>query len=121
MKVKLARVAAGMTQPELAKAIGVRSSAYISMIERGERTPSLGVFKRLYEVLDISDDDDPIEDDRGSAPVSSMTLREYYAGLAMQGLLVGKDLETVIDLDGVIVGARECADELIYELRTVHA
>ena len=46
--IKEARLSRGMSQAELAKAVGVSPSA-IGMIERGEREPSLKVLKKTQE------------------------------------------------------------------------
>lgn len=44
-----------------------------------------------------------------------MTLREYYAGLAMQGMLCG-DIHITKDFDFIIKKSIEYADTLIAEL-----
>lgn len=53
-RVKVARVRRGLQQGELAAAAGLRSPSYISMLERGKRTPSMSVLHRLAEVLKVS-------------------------------------------------------------------
>lgn len=53
-RVKLARVACGLQQTELAAAAGLRSASYISMLERGKRTPSMRVLRRLADVLGVT-------------------------------------------------------------------
>jgi len=73
-RVKLARVAKDLTQEELARAIGVRSSSYVSMLERGERTPSMHILLRLATALEVPpehllvDQKPPRELPRVSAP-----------------------------------------------------
>lgn len=54
-RIQKARLEKHMTQEELAKEID-RSTAYIGMLERGERTPSLETLLDIMEVLEISAD-----------------------------------------------------------------
>jgi len=53
--IRKARMEKHMTQEELAKEID-RSTAYIGMLERGKRTPSLETFLDVIEVLGVSAD-----------------------------------------------------------------
>ena len=53
-RLKLARTAKGLNQDELAEKVGLRSSSYISMLERGERQPSMRVLRQLAEVLGVT-------------------------------------------------------------------
>ncbi len=53
--IKAARKAAGVTQKDLAQAIGVYQKD-ISRWERGERLPSLEMFAKLCRALDVSAD-----------------------------------------------------------------
>lgn len=50
------RISKGMSQYDLAKAIGVNNS-YLSRIENGERRPSTKIMKKLSEVLDFPYDE----------------------------------------------------------------
>jgi transcriptional regulator with XRE-family HTH domain len=50
--MKAARRAASLSQPQLAAHLNV-SMSYISMLERGVRTPSLDLVERMAEVLHI--------------------------------------------------------------------
>jgi len=52
-RLKTAREAAGMSQAEVAKAIGVSQPAYCYM-ENGEKIPSLSVAKQISIVLKTS-------------------------------------------------------------------
>ena len=52
MTMKEARENKGMTQQELAKAVGVKAVS-ICRYELGERTPRLAVAKKLGVILDI--------------------------------------------------------------------
>ena len=97
-KIRLARLTMGISQGELAKKVGIHSSSYISMIERGARNPSLKVFERISDVLGIQAQE---RRNRGDDPVSSMTIHEHYAGLAMQGILTGPSLD---------MSSEECAE-----------
>ena len=45
-----------------------------------------------------------------------LTKREYFAGLAMQGLLSGIPADGVISYDDVADDARRCADALLDDL-----
>lgn len=50
--IRMSRKEKGMTQTEIAEAIGVSSQHY-SRIERGEYTPGLQTFLKLIDVLDL--------------------------------------------------------------------
>ena len=52
-RLKKAREAAGKSQAEIARAIGVSQPAY-SYMENGEKNPSLPVAKQLAVILDVS-------------------------------------------------------------------
>lgn len=52
-RVKEARQAAGLSQAEVAKEIGVTQPAYC-YIENGEKQPSLPVAKQLAKILRVS-------------------------------------------------------------------
>ena len=52
-RLKTAREAAGMSQAEVAKAIGVTQPAYCYM-ENGDKVPSLSVAKQLAKTLKTS-------------------------------------------------------------------
>lgn len=52
-RLKAAREATGMSQNEVAKAIGVSQPAYCYM-ENGDKVPSLPVAKQLARVLSVS-------------------------------------------------------------------
>ncbi|MCI8458280.1 MAG: helix-turn-helix transcriptional regulator [Clostridia bacterium] len=52
-RVKIAREAAGLSQAEVATAIGVTQAAY-SYIERDMRDPSLSIAVRLAKTLGVS-------------------------------------------------------------------
>lgn len=52
-KIKSVRQHKGMTQPELAEAVGIEQS-YLSKLENGKSIPSEDLFERLLEVLGIS-------------------------------------------------------------------
>lgn len=52
-RLKEARVAAGMSQADVAKAIGVSQPAYC-YIENGDKMPSLPVAKQLSKILNVS-------------------------------------------------------------------
>jgi len=54
-RIQTCREAAGMSQDELAEALEL-STIYISMIERGVKTPSLEVFVNLANTLNVSAD-----------------------------------------------------------------
>lgn len=54
-RIRKARQEKHMTQEELANAID-RTTAYIGLIERGKRTPSLETFLDIIEALEISAD-----------------------------------------------------------------
>lgn len=55
--IRAARKAAGMTQPQLAAAIGT-TQPYLSDLERGERTPSI---QMLIDIADACDCDLVVE------------------------------------------------------------
>lgn len=52
-RLKEARIKSGMTQGDVAKAIGVSQPAYCYM-ENGDKVPSLPVAKELARLLNIS-------------------------------------------------------------------
>ncbi len=52
-RVKNARIAAGLSQDDVAKAIGITQVAY-SYIERDMRDPSLSIVVRLAKTLNVS-------------------------------------------------------------------
>ena len=52
-RLKEARVVAGMSQADVAKAIGVSQPAYC-YIENGDKMPSLSVAKQLSKILNVS-------------------------------------------------------------------
>lgn len=55
--LRLKRIEAGKTQPEIAKLVGV-STNYISEIEKGNRTkPRDEIIVRLAEIFDLDEDD----------------------------------------------------------------
>lgn len=54
LRVKQARTMRGLSQMELANALGLKSQSMVSMIERGERTPSNGLTIRLANALGVS-------------------------------------------------------------------
>ena len=51
-ELKRARIEAGLTQQELADKAGVHRM-YVSLLERGERSPTLDVLFRLCKALEI--------------------------------------------------------------------
>ena len=51
--IAIARRAAGMTQEQLAKAVGVQAQ-YIGAWERGERKPKIDSLLRIAEALGVS-------------------------------------------------------------------
>lgn len=53
VRLKEARTAAGMSQGEVAKAIGVSQPAYCYM-ENGDKMPSLPVAKQLAKLFNVS-------------------------------------------------------------------
>lgn len=55
-KLKLYRTLSGFTQKQLAKKLGVTND-YISMIERGVRTPGFKLANKLAQLLKYSIDD----------------------------------------------------------------
>ena len=116
-KIRLARLTMGISQGELAKKVGIHSSSYISMIERGARNPSLKVFERISDVLGIQAQE---RRNRGDDPVSSMTIHEHYAGLTMKALMSNDSAwnETGEELSRWAVDA---ADALIAELESRRA
>ena len=54
-RLRIMRENAGLTQEDIARRIG-KSAAVISHYETGERTPSLHVFRKLAQLLDVSMD-----------------------------------------------------------------
>ena len=54
-RIKAARKKIGLTQEALAEKVDV-TAFYMGEIERGVKTPSLDLFIRLVEVLDVSSD-----------------------------------------------------------------
>lgn len=52
-RLKEARIAAGMSQADVAKAVGVSQPAYFYM-ENGDKMPSLPVAKQLSKILKVS-------------------------------------------------------------------
>ena len=54
-RIKVARKKLGLTQEMLAERVEV-SAFYIGEVERGTKTPSLDLFIKLVEVLDVSAD-----------------------------------------------------------------
>ena len=54
-RIKSARKKIGLTQEALAEKVDV-TAFYMGEIERGVKTPSLDLFIRLVEVLDVSSD-----------------------------------------------------------------
>ena len=55
LKIKEARIQKGLTQEKLAESAGV-GAVYLSEIERGLKMPSLNLFVKLIDALDISAD-----------------------------------------------------------------
>lgn len=53
-RVRLARTRAGLTQQQLADALGARDGMKVSRWERGEHLPSGGSLVALAAVLDVS-------------------------------------------------------------------
>jgi ribosome-binding protein aMBF1 (putative translation factor) len=53
--IRAARIARGWSQEELARRVGVRQG-HISYVERGVKTPSVGLLVRLFSELGISMD-----------------------------------------------------------------
>jgi len=51
-QLKKARRAAGLTQTQLANKLG-KSQGYVSLLERGKRSPSMSLAKRLAKVLNL--------------------------------------------------------------------
>lgn len=51
--IRATRVAAGMTQEVAADTIGIRQS-YLSALERGDRTPSMDMLKRVAVALETT-------------------------------------------------------------------
>jgi len=51
-QLKASRLAAGFTQVQLAKKLG-KSQGYVSLLERGLRSPSVSVAERLANVLEL--------------------------------------------------------------------
>lgn len=74
-RIKLFRLQHGMTQAELAKAIGATSRSTISMYEGGTREPDLETFEAIADVFNV-----PIADVMGTDVVNGngdvMALRE---------------------------------------------
>ena len=56
LEICKARERLGMTQPELAEAVGYENPKQIYMIESGRSTPSVIMLARLCEVLRVSMD-----------------------------------------------------------------
>ena len=54
-KIRQMRSKSGLTQEQLAEKVDI-TLEYISQIERGLKTPSMQVFIKLVEVLDVSAD-----------------------------------------------------------------
>lgn len=54
-RIKEARISKGYTQEQLAKKVGT-AIIYLSEIERGFKSPSLTMFVKLAEVLEVSAD-----------------------------------------------------------------
>lgn len=54
-KVKARRTSMGLTQAQLSEASGV-AQGYLSQIESGARSPSLGALRKLRQALGIDDD-----------------------------------------------------------------
>ncbi|MFH1830883.1 MAG: helix-turn-helix transcriptional regulator [Pseudomonadota bacterium] len=52
-RIRLLRLQVGLTQQELAEAIGVESPSYVSMIERGMTSPSYELLVRIAKVLKV--------------------------------------------------------------------
>ena len=55
VKLREARVKKGYTQQALAKLAGI-GNVYLGEIERGQKMPSLNIFIKIIETLDISAD-----------------------------------------------------------------
>lgn len=53
-RIRIARLQSGMSQEELAKALGRSGRSYISKLELNQREISHGEIKALCEILDIS-------------------------------------------------------------------
>ncbi len=53
-RMKARRIEVGKTQRQLAREVG-RSAAYISLIERGVRRPSLELHRRIVRALGVDD------------------------------------------------------------------
>ncbi|WP_416376368.1 helix-turn-helix domain-containing protein [Thermus sp. PS18] len=51
--IRAARTARGWSQEELARRVGV-TQGHISLVERGVKTPSVGVLVRLFSELGLS-------------------------------------------------------------------
>jgi transcriptional regulator with XRE-family HTH domain len=51
-QLKESRLATGLTQAQLAKKLG-KSQGYVSLVERGLRSPSMSLAERLAKVLDL--------------------------------------------------------------------
>ena len=54
-RIREARKAKGLTQEQLAEALEL-SVEFVGHIERGSKKPSIDVFKKIIEVLDVSAD-----------------------------------------------------------------
>ena len=57
MEIKEARRKAGLTQQELAKAVGIRSE-YLSMVELGKKRASQSTRQKILDLLSIGDEDE---------------------------------------------------------------
>lgn len=55
-RIKQIRLSLALTQHKMAIQLGV-SSNYLSMLERGERNPSLQIMKKVAQMADISIDE----------------------------------------------------------------
>lgn len=70
-RLRTARLAAGLTQAELAQLVGVADGTRVAAWERGRSTPRPLTLVKLRKVLDLSYPDEP----RPQAPLAA-TLRE---------------------------------------------
>ncbi len=116
-RLRAARLAAGMTQAELAALLGGPAS-HVSAIERGEQNVTLSTLARLAEAVGMEPFQLLLKQSRlaSVAPRSGPTAAPRVTAWAQLLQLVARE---VIDFDGGQRGAGETAERMALELERI--
>lgn len=91
-RIAEARAASSLTQTQVGKMIGVEANT-ISMYERGERTPSVGIIASLARVLHVSADYLIFGEERKLINASGLDDREYAIISDLTKYLTDKNMQ----------------------------